>query len=376
MNVIPPPVSTRTIDLHPDPALSDTLPGWAYTDPDVLAAERERLFFRTWHYAGCASELANPGDYITARLLDQGILIIKGRDGVLRGFYNVCQHRAHELLEGRGNARVVTCPYHAWSYHDDGALRTARGAERQPGFDPDRFCLKPVRVELFAEKFVFFNLDPDAAPLAVQAPGLAEELIGEVPRFADLLPSDVPSERAMQANWKVVLDNFHECYHCGPAHPAFADMLDMACYRTTTHGVWSKQAGQLAKLDNKAYPVDPDAVHDARFWWVWPTTTFGYLPGTPGLTVSSILPVSPTLTIRRYHGYGVPGVEPDARKVEYSRHILGPEDVGICESVQRGLSSRGYSAGRFVHDPTGGQTTEAAVHHFHRLYVAAMRFGA
>ena len=363
-----------SIAVHADPERSDTLPGWAYTDPEVLAQERERLFFRTWHYAGSVQELARPGDYVTARLLDQSVLILRGRDGGLRGFYNVCQHRAHELLEGRGNARVVTCPYHAWSYHDDGALRTARGAERQPDFDPARFCLKPVRVEALAGKFIFFNLDPDAVALADQVPDLAAELAADIPEFAALAPEAPPSERPMQANWKVVLDNFHECYHCGPAHPAFADMLDMAGYRTTTHGLWSRQAGRLARLDNKAYPVAEDAVHDSRFWWLWPTTTFGFLPGAPGLTVSSVLPLTAGSSLRRYHGYALPGAVPDPVALEYKRHILGPEDVGICESVQRGLASRGYTAGRFVHDPSGGQTTEAAVHHFHRLYVAAMGF--
>ncbi len=371
MNALSP---SRRIEVAADPALSDTLPGWAYTDPEVLAQERERVFFRTWHYAGGVQELANAGDYITARLLDQNVLILRGRDGGLRGFYNVCQHRAHELLEGRGNARVVTCPYHAWSYHDDGGLRTARGAERQPGFDPDRFCLKPVRTEVFAGRFVFFNLDPGATPLSELVPDLAGELAAGVPEFAVLAPSDPPSERPMAANWKVVLDNFHECYHCGPAHPAFADMLDMACYRTTTHGLWSRQAGRLAKPDNKAYPVGPGAVQDARFWWLWPTTTFGFLPGLPTLNVTSILPVTATTSLRRYHRYGVPGQAPDPAALAYGRHVLGPEDIAICESVQRGLASRGYAAGRFVHDPEGGQTTEAAVHHFHRLYVTAMGF--
>jgi choline monooxygenase len=375
MNLITPADAVRRIDLDADPALSDTLPGWVYTDPEVLAEERTRLFFRTWHYAGCVSQLREAGDYITARLLDQSILIMRGRDGALRGFYNVCQHRAHELLEGTGNARVVTCPYHAWSFHDDGSLRTARGAERQPGFDPDRFCLKQVRVEVFAGRFVFFNLDPDAVGLAAQTPGLAEEIAAETPHFAELAPEAAPSGQEIGANWKVVLDNFHECYHCGPAHPAFTDLLDMACYRTTTHAIWSKQAGSLGRADNKAYPVEPDEIQTAAFWWIWPTTTISYMPGTPGLTVTSNLPLGAGRSVRLFHPYTLAGRPPDPRKVAYGRDVLGPEDVVICESVQRGLSSRGYTAGRFVHDPEGGQTTEAAVHLFHRLYVAAMGYG-
>ena len=362
------------VAIHPDPARSDTLPGWVYTSEANLAAEREKLFFRTWHYAGATGELRNAGDYLTARLLDQSVLVIKGRDGTIRGFYNVCQHRAHELLEGRGNARVVTCPYHAWSYHDDGALRTARGAEKQPFFNPDRFCLKPVRIEVFAEKFVFFNLDPAAPSLAETAADLAADIMAETPRFAELEPTAAKPPRPTRANWKVVLDNFHECYHCGPAHPAFADMLDMACYRTTVNGQWSKQKGLLAKPDNKAYKVAADANHSSIFWFLWPTTTFGFLPGDPAISVTSTMPLSPGECVRRFHSFALPGAVPDPAKTDYGQNVLGPEDVALCESVQRGLSSRGYASGRFVHDPAGGQTTEAGVHHFHRLYAAAMGF--
>ncbi len=371
--------AVRAVDIDVDPAVSDTLPGWVYTDPEVLATERTRVFFRTWHYAGATGELRNAGDYVTAQLLDQNILVMRGRDGVLRGFYNVCQHRAHELLEGRGNARVVTCPYHAWSYQDDGALRTARGAEKQPGFVAERFCLKPVRVEVFAGKFVFFNLDPEAPALADIAGDLAADIMAHTPEFDRLEPMAPKEPRVIRANWKVVLDNFHECYHCGPAHPAFADIIDMACYRTEITGLWSKQHGRLAKLENKAYPVAEDANHATAFWWLWPSTTFGFMPGDPGLSISSTLPAGMGaegvgVTRRRFFSFGLPGAVPDQAKLDYGANVLGPEDVAICESVQRGLASRGYSAGRFVHDPAGGQTTEAAVHHFHRLYAAAMGF--
>ena len=368
-NAVFPPVC-----INPDPATSDTLPGWVYTSPETLTQEQDRIFFRSWHYAGAVDALRAAGDYITAGVLGQNILVMRGRDGTLRGFYNVCQHRAHELLQGSGNARVVVCPYHAWSYQDDGALRTARGAERQPGFDPARFCLKPVRVEVFAEKFVFFNLDPDAPRMKPQFAQVEAEIMAEVPEFARLVATQGRPARPMAANWKVVLDNYHECYHCGPAHVAFSDMLDMDHYRTTIGGMWSKQAGELAKHSNKAYDVAADAHRKARFWWLWPGTTFGVMPGDAYLTVSSVLPLTATTSIRHFHGFALPGATMDPARVTYNQTVLVPEDVAICESVQRGLASRGYSAGRFVHDPDGGQTTEAAVHHFHRLYAEAMGF--
>src|SRR5262245_11424064 len=166
--------------LHAEPAKSYTLPGWAYTDAPQFEREREAIFNRSWHYAGPLSSLANPGDYLTAGILDQNIIVIRGKDGQLRGFYNVCQHRAHELLKGRGCAKVITCPYHAWSYHADGRLRTARGTEKMADFNADEFQLTPVRIEVFADHFVFYNLDGNARPLADQAGDLARELKDEV----------------------------------------------------------------------------------------------------------------------------------------------------------------------------------------------------
>src|SRR5262245_11120950 len=113
-------VKDRPLDR--DPARSLTLPSHLYTSPDVFARAREAIFFRDWHLAGHVSDLAEAGSYITAAMHDQSVFICRGKDGRLRGFYNVCAHRAHELLSGMGRAKVITCPYHAWSYHLTGEL--------------------------------------------------------------------------------------------------------------------------------------------------------------------------------------------------------------------------------------------------------------
>lgn len=130
--------------LNADPARSYTLSARYYTSPEIFEREREAVFFRSWIYAGHAEDLREPGSYITTMVLDQNILIARGKDMTLRAFYNVCSHRAHELLKGAGRAKVITCPYHAWSYHLDGRLRTARGSEKVESFDAAEFCLKPV----------------------------------------------------------------------------------------------------------------------------------------------------------------------------------------------------------------------------------------
>src|SRR3546814_9939303 len=144
-----------------------------------------------WSSYVCSSDLIG----------DQNVAVIRGKDGALRAFYNVCQHRAHELLRGRGRTPVITCPYHAWSYHLDGRLRTARGSQNVEGFNADEFCLKGIQVEEFGP-FVFVNLDPDAAPLAQQSGGLLDELRHTVPAL-DTLTKFQTATFAVKANWKV-----------------------------------------------------------------------------------------------------------------------------------------------------------------------------
>ena len=122
--VIQMPRATAIRELTDDPARSAALPGYLYSDPAVFEAEKTRLFHKQWQCVGHASELPNAGDYLVAKVIDQELFVLRGADGVLRAFYNVCQHRAHELLKGRGNvASVIVCPYHAWTYELDGKLR-------------------------------------------------------------------------------------------------------------------------------------------------------------------------------------------------------------------------------------------------------------
>lgn len=359
--------------LDADPARSDSLPGRLYTDADILAAERTAIFFRTWQYAGGISQLSAPGDYVTARLFDQNVIIMRGRDGKLRGFHNVCQHRAHELLTGEGNTRTIVCPYHAWSYADDGRLLSARGLEKQPDFDANRFCLKPVRVEVIAGAFVFFNLDPNATPLSESAGDLDADLSAALPEVVGFAARPFAEPKRIAANWKVVVDNFLECYHCAPAHPAFCDLMEMGTYRITVHDLWSAQKGVLRHGVNAAYRVADDAgERRALFWWLFPSTVFNVMPGTPEVVVGTILPDGVGHTMRRFQRFAPAGAEPDAAREAYERTVLGPEDVALCESVQRGYASLGYSVGRIVHDPANPHQTEAAVHHFHLLVMQAL----
>lgn len=364
---------TSSCNIAASAAASQTLPGWAYTDPKLFEREREAIHFRSWHYAGTTQELVKPGDYLTARILDQTIIVVRGKDAALRGFYNVCQHRAHELLRGRGRVQMITCPYHAWTYGIDGQFNGARGTAKLADFNNAAFNLKPVRIEVFARHFIFFNLDATAVPLREQAAELEAELMREVPAFDRLTVAPGLATADIKANWKVTVDNYLECYHCRTAHPALASLIDLSSFRVDVHPHWMSHKADMGRADNAAYPIKSDAANTRTlWWWLWPTTTFNVLPGAAEVSVFSFLPTAVDGTLQWGQRFSLPGDPVDEAREHYRNGPLTDEDVALVESVQRGLNSRGYGAGRFVDDGGNGEISEGATHQFHRLVAGAL----
>ena len=376
MNFVRSRSAAHALPLSEDPARSWTMPSRYYTDPVIYEREKQAIFGRTWHYVGHASRLSAPGDYLTLEIADESVFVMRGEDDALRGFFNVCRHRAHRLLEGAGNAKTIVCPYHAWSYGSDGRLRHARFSERMEGFDRRAFRLPRVRVESM-HGFVFVNLDPDAASLADGAPGMASDLAALVPRLAELEPVesfafDSAQGAEWRANWKVVVDNYLECYHCAKAHPALCDLMVMKGYEHIVRERWSRQRAHASRTENAAYAFSPDDdVQIAAYWYLWPTTSIWLVPGSANLYVLAMMPSGPETTLFSGHRYSVGSGRDEARS-EYLNAVLGPEDQGLCESVQRGLKSRSYDQGRFMSDPGRSGTAEHGVHRFHRLVVDAL----
>lgn len=359
--------------LNADPASSYTLPARYYFDPANYVREREAVFARSWCYAGHLGALAQPGDYVTCRIADENILVIRGKDGVLRGFFNVCQHRAHELLKGSGRAKVITCPYHAWTYHADGRLRTARGSEQLPEFDKDEFCLKPVRVETLAN-FAFVNLDPGAPSLKSESGGLEDEIRAYCPELDTLVLARRKSY-AVGGNWKNSVDNFLECYHCHVAHSDFCDLVDMSTYRSVCHANYSSHCGRSAGTDSRAYRYSGDG-RTQRFgsWWLWPNLSIEVFPGSPNVNIFHHVPIGPEQSMHVFEFY-LQSATPTAEQedaIRYIDEVLQVEDIALVESVQRGLKSRGYNQGRFIVDADRTDMSEHAVHHFHTLVAQAM----
>ncbi|MBN35525.1 MAG: hypothetical protein CMM46_12295 [Rhodospirillaceae bacterium] len=365
--------------LHEDPARSYTMPSRYYTDPSVLEDEMDKIFARSWIFVGHESQVAEAGSYKSVEIAEESIALVRGRDGVLRGFYNVCQHRAHRILQGAGKLKLtMVCPYHAWAYNLDGELRTARGCENVDGFDKSEFGLKQVRVETMLG-LIFVNLDPGAQPFAEQYAGLEVDILRWMPRAGQL--SFAAAENFhFKANWKVVIDNFQECYHCEPAHPAFVDLVAMPTYRNKTHQFWSAQTSDMPHANqNSAYDFEPgDVDFGYAGYFVWPNLTIWLMPGEPNLMTLQMLPDGPEGCLEHLHWHSLSGELKGQGKaaLEYTVNVLQPEDIGLCESVHQGLKSRGYDRGRFIVDRDRTHISEHAVHHFHMLVMQAMEGGA
>jgi choline monooxygenase len=230
----------------PDLARASTLPSRFYFDPAVLEQEKDRVFGRTWQLVARLDDLARPGDFVPAAILDEPLIITHGMDGVLRGFYNVCRHRAGQVALSKGNRKSLQCRYHGWTYGLDGALRACPEMEETEDFRKADFGLVPVRVEHWGP-FVFANLDEAAPPL--------REVMGAIPDEVAATGYDVEHMRlverrdyVVECNWKVYVDNYLEGYHLPIAHPALFRELDYDSYRVETFRYYSKQHAPIRDL--------------------------------------------------------------------------------------------------------------------------------
>jgi carnitine monooxygenase subunit len=367
--------------LDTPPARTRTLAARFYTDARILDREKE-LLLNSWQLVGHAGQLENPGDFITLSLFDQNIFLVKDRAGDIRAFYNVCPHRGHQLVTGSGNKAVLTCPYHAWTFGLDGALR---GMQKRGNTDaPDRSTigLSEIRVDRIVD-FLFVNLDPDAQSLAEFAPGLEAQILACVPDLPNLViegDAAYGHTYSCKSNWKVMLDNYLECHHCGPAHHSFDDMMDIAQSRFELYQNYTYQNAPTAmKADNAAFPLDLE--HDVttgQFWFLFPNTIFGQFPGAQGFYASRFDPVTPDLTERVSLSLTTatptdPGMAERARlRTVWSTDVVTVEDRDLCENVQKGLHQRGYTQGWYITDPDAHDISEHAMRHFHDNYLSAM----
>jgi choline monooxygenase len=356
---------------HPDAARSLSLRADAYTDPHWYPVDQQQIIAKSWQWVCHVEKLREPGSFVTVEIAGNPIAIIRDRDGTLRAFYNVCKHRAHPLLSGEGKTAVIMCPYHAWTYKLDGQLARAPHSQHLQDFDPTTIHLEPVQVEEFVG-FIYVNLDINATPLKVQSGNLEQEIRHWAPdidslTFGHRLTYDIKS------NWKNVVDNFLECYHCPVSHKDFCTLVDMNTYKVTTHGIYSSHMADAGQQANSAYDTSKAKVRTHAVWWLWPTTCLMRYPGRSSMIVLNIVPAGPDRTFETYDFF----LEtPEADEIElaaikYLDTVLQVEDIALVENVQKGMSTPAFQQGRIVFDPKGSGKSEHALHHFHGLVLDA-----
>ena len=359
----------------PSPARAHSLRAEAYTDSIWFDADRRRILSKTWQWVCHVEAIGAPGSYVTTEIAGHPIAIVRDGDGTLRAFYNVCKHRAHHLLEGQGTARRIMCPYHAWVYRLDGQLVRAPHTEALEDFDTGSICLDQVQVTEFCG-FVFVNVDANAPLLQGQSGDLETEIRHWAPDI-EKLTFGHRLTYTINANWKSVVDNFLECYHCPTAHKDFCSLVDMDTYKVTTHGIYSSHMADAGTGANSAYDVSNATVRTHAVWWLWPTTCLMRYPGRSSMIVLNIIPDGPERT-RETYDFFLEAPEPDAAEreaIRYLDEVLQVEDIALVESVQRGMGTPAFTQGRIVHDPEGSGQSEHAVHHFHGLVLDAYAKG-
>jgi len=352
-------------------ARSSTIHSDCYLDARFLHVEREQVFHKTWQFLCHEEKLREPGSYIASDVQGQSIFAMRGTNGELRAFYNVCQHRGHELLKGDGLVTTIICPYHAWVYGLDGRLQRARRSELIENFCQGDVRLSPIQVETFCH-LVFVNLDPSAASLAGQSGELGKEILSCAPDLGQLTFAHRLTYR-LQANWKAVVDNFLECYHCPVAHKDFCTLVEMDTYKVTTHGIYSSHMAKAGRSDNQAYGVEGASVTDHSVWYLWPNITLMRYPGRGNFMVWRFIPVGPEETYEEFDFFFESAAPTDAEldAISFIDTVLQPEDIALVESVQRGMRTPAFTQGRYLVDPNGSGLSEHGVHHFHSLILAA-----
>jgi len=357
---------TQTDELSEAIAAGWTLPANWYVDEDIFALEGERIFERSWQYVCHTSSLERPGDFVTTQIGRIPVVVVRNKAGELAGFVNVCLHRCAEVVQGSGHRNTLQCHYHAWTYDLDGRLMSAPRSERENGFDAGDFCLERVRVETWGP-LVFANVSAAGASLSEQLGELPSLMAAEGVDFSTVRLLE-RSEWEVEANWKIVVENFDECYHCPVAHPSFSRVMEVGPddYRLEAGEWWSRATTGLRLWPNgrrPELPYDPSgSVSAAQFAFLWPNFTLVQNPGPTNLMALYFVPKGPqhTVVISEYL-FGEDASPETIHDMREFNVLVGAEDRRLVESVQRGMRSGRVPRGRLLLD------SERLIQHFQQL---------
>ena len=340
-----------------DPLDDLSLPGWLYWHPALLAAE-QRAFLRAAPQVVChESEIAEAGAWRTLDYLGESIIVIRGDDGEVRAFANVCRHRGSRLVDGTGGcARVLTCPYHAWSYARDGRLVGVPHRAEYPGLDPARLGLKPVALERW-HGFLFVTLEPGAPSVAAMMEPYEAEIAPY--RFEQLRAIGRVTLRPRALNWKTIADNYSDGLHIPVGHPGLTRLFGRG-YRIEANEHVDRMEGDLVEQPSinpseRAYQrLLPEAGHlpasHRRKWLyykLWPNVAFDIYPDQ--VDFMQFLPVTAEQTVIREISYALPDTRREMKAARYLNwrinRRVNAEDTELIARVQEGMRSPSYEPG-------------------------------
>lgn len=341
-----------------DPDADWSLPGWIYHNGEYHALEMERVMRSAWQIVCHIGELPSAGSYQTLELLGESIVVVRGQDGVVRGFTNVCRHRAMRLCEpGGGCVKKLVCPYHAWVYELDGRLSGVPMRGDYPALDMADNGLLPVDVEVW-RGFVFVRLRDDGGPSVADMMAPVDAQIAPY-CFEDMVPLGKPSARPRAVNWKNVGDNYSDNLHIPVAHDGLTRLFGKS-YAIEAHSFVDKMSGQLVDRPSlnvweRFYQTHlPRAPHlpaaNQRLWLyfkLWPNMAFDLYADQ--IDFMHWVPTGPRTCELRVRVYALPDERREMKLARYANdrinRIVNDEDTWLIERVQAGMESGRYSAG-------------------------------
>jgi choline monooxygenase len=352
-------------------ALKDahTIPAPWYLDPEIERMEQQSVFAGNWQAIGRTDQVVHPGDYLTGEVAGERIVAVRGADGHLRAFFNVCRHHAAAVATAAcGHAQSFRCPYHGWNYGLDGSLKGMPEFAGVCNFDQSANGLAPVAIDTW-ENFVFVNLAGDPDPLQHYLCDLVPLVM---PLGLDQLQFHSRKDYTLNCNWKVYVDNYLDGgYHVPHLHKGLNSVLDYTHYTIENGKHYCLQSSPMVDSSEDARVSATRKGDRAWYFWIYPNFMINIYQGI--MDTNLVLPLGPDkcrVVFDFYFADVSSGRDEHNAASVATSDTVQEEDVAICESVQKGLSSRAYGAGRL------SVKREAGEHLFHRLLARDLKSSA
>ena len=331
-----------------------------YLSNEVLERELNLAFSSQWQLVACTNDVPDTGSFVVVEIGSESVVVIND-NGELKALSNICRHRGHPLVSGSGTTSQLVCPYHQWRYQTNGALLRAPNSKRVEGFETESICLPSYPLKQMGA-FIFVCLSDDTPFPEEQFQPLISQLenrLGELGNFSEYSTRSYE----VKSNWKVVMDNYLECYHCGVGHQSFCEVMALPSYQGTIGAQWSMQTAEY----KGPLTLDELAPQQWAFFTVYPNMILNVTPGVRQLNFMQAVPVGPELTRVELRTWKHP--DSDAvMSTSLAEVILDVkrEDIAYCEAVQQGYHSRHFTQGIVMADEHAGALSERAVLHFHQ----------